>query len=161
VGIREAKSLDELVQQYDTAHRLVKDYEADESNPKIEYGERAQTEPYKSELRLREAIIEWETKSRIISETRLYWMFGLLFLAVGLAAYRWLNSLLTMSALIVAFSEMIYWSSPSYFSGFSQEFDRLLTNKLILALSSFLLLLIVAYVTKTFDPGGPSTQRAS
>ena len=151
VDIREATSLEALLERYDAAHSRVKEYEADDANPKVEYGQRNVTEPYKSERKIRAAIVDWEAKSKQISKTRVYWLFGLFFLVLGLASYRWVNRWLGIAALIVAFSEMIYWSSPSYFSGSSAEFERLIDNKLLLASSSLVLLLIVGFLMHVLD----------
>lgn len=149
VDIREATSLQDLLERYDAAHKRVKEYEADDANPQVEYRERSETEPYKSEQKLRTAIDGWEAKTKQISRMRVYWLFGLAFLLLGLVAHKWLNPWVGIAALIVGFSEMIYWSSPSYFSGFSQEFERLLNNKLFLAWTSLALLLIVGLITDT------------
>ena len=147
VDIRDATSLQDLVERYDAAHRAVKEYEADDANPQVKYRERDETEPYKSEQKLRAAIVNWESKSKQISRIRVYWLFGLAFLFFGLASYRWVNPWMGIAAFIVAFSEMIYWSSPSYFSGRSYEFERLLNNKLLLAWTSLILLFVVSFLT--------------
>jgi len=41
---------------------------------------------------------------------------------------------------------MIFWTSPTYFGGRSLEFERLLANKLVLALATYALLLVTAYL---------------
>jgi len=157
VDIRKATSLEQLVQRYESAHKKVEDYEADETNPRLEPYERNQTEPYQSEHLLREAIVDWERKSREIAKIRVYWLSGLFFLVVGIAAYKWANPWLGIAALIAAFSEMVYWSSPSYFSGRSHEFERLLQNKLAFAAASMVLLMVVAVLTRSLS----RDQRAS
>jgi hypothetical protein len=149
VEIRQAESLDELVRQYEAARQRVEAYEADEANPSPEAHERGNKEPYKTEGRLRAAIQDWERKSAEIRKIRVYWFSGLLFLILGMALHRWVNGWVGIAALIVAFSEMIYWSSPSYFSGFSREFERLLQNKFALAWTSFALLLLAGILSGT------------
>jgi hypothetical protein len=64
------------------------------------------------------------------------------------------NGWIGIAALIVAFSEMIFWSSPSYFGGFSLEFERLLHNKIALAWTSFALLLVTGILTGTVGRRG-------
>lgn len=157
VDIREAGSLQELLERYDAAHSKVEEYEANDANPELDYNERRETEPYKSELKLRAAIEDWEAKTAQISRMRIYWLFGLAFLVLGLVSLKWVNAWVGIAALIVGFSEMIYWSSPSYFTGRSQEFERLLDNKLFLAWTSLVLLIVVGYVTATLRRREPTS----
>ena len=111
--------------------------------------ERSETEPYKSEIALRKAIQDWEGKSREISKLRFYWLFGFVFLVLGCSAYRWLDEWLGISGIIVAFSEMIFWASPVYLTVISsREFERLLHNKLVLALITFALLVAAFWMTE-------------
>jgi len=151
IDIRKATSLEELLERYDAAHTKVEEYEVDDANPELDWGERRETEPYKSEQKLRAAIEDWETQSNQISKTRFYWLFGLAFLLVGLALHKWASPWVGIAALIVGFSEMIYWSSPSYFAAYSPEFERLLNNKLFLAWTSLVLLFVVSLVTGALE----------
>jgi Flp pilus assembly protein TadB len=142
--IKAATSLDELVAMYDDAHRAVQEYEADEANPVLENP--WNKEPYQSRRLLREAIDKWESQSSTVHKTRAYWAFGFAFFIVGVVAFKWIGQWLGVSALVVAFSEMIYWSSPPYFSGRLHEFERLLNNKLFLAVFAFALLVCAGYL---------------
>ena len=144
--IKAATSLDELAAMYDDAHRAVQEYEADEANPVLEYQDLRDKEPYQSRRLLREAITKWESQSRTVHKTRAYWAFGFVFFIVGVVTFKWIGQWLGVSALVVAFSEMIYWSSPPYFSGRLHEFDRLLNNKLVLAVFAFALLVCTGYL---------------
>lgn len=154
--IREAKSLDELLARFDAAQETVRDYESDEANPRYDPYERHDIEPYMSERLLREAVVDWERRSKEIGKVRLYWFWGLIFLIAGLALHKWLNAWLGVGALTVAFSEMIYWSSPSYFGDPSQQFERLLDNKFALAWLSFVLLLVAGFVSGTISRANPA-----
>ena len=147
--IRGAASLEELVQDFDAAHKRVEEYEADENNPSPDYGERMRTEPFKSERKLRSAIESWERQSNEIARTRTYWVFGLIFLIFGIAVQKWFNPWVGIAALVVAFSEMIFWSSPPYFGGWSPEIERLLYNKLILTWVSLILLFAASFIIGT------------
>lgn len=51
--------------------------------------------------------------------------------------------------IIAALSEFIYWCSPTFFGG-TQEFDRLLWNKLVLSLVSLALLAVVTWMIGVF-----------
>ena len=129
------------------------------SNPELEYYERFQTEPFKSEEALREAIVDWEKQTNRISKTRFYWLCGVAFLVVGLAVHQWGNRWVGTAALIVAFSEMIYWSSPSYFSAALVEYQRLLGTKIALASISVVSLLATARVIGALGPAKDSPPR--
>ena len=143
--VKEAKSLDDLTALFDDAHRAVQAYEADSMNPTLEYHERVDTEPYKSEILLRKSIQDWEIQSRKIYQMRVYWTLGFLFLVAGVVLFKKVSQWLGVSALVVAFSEMIYWSSPPYFSGRLLEYQRLIDNKLVFAFLTFSLLLNAGY----------------
>ena len=149
IDIRGAASLEDLVKDFNAAHKRVEEYEADESNPSLKPSERWQTEPYKSKQKLRSAIVSWEKQSNEIGKTRTYWVFGIIFLVFGIAAQKWLNPWVGIAALVVAFSEMIFWSSPPYFGGWSPEIERLLYNKLILTWLSLVLLFVVSFIIGT------------
>jgi len=146
-GIKGASSLEDLVTRYDQAHNEVTAYENDPDNEQLEPYERANIEPYATEIKLERAIESWEKRSKQISELRVYWMLGLVFLVLGIFAQRYLNELVGTAAVLVAFSEMIYWTSPAYLSGRSLEFERLLANKMFFAAVTFALLLATAYLT--------------
>lgn len=150
--IKSASSLDELADHYRLARERVAEYEAETANPVVEYRDRDRTEPYKSEIKYRAAIQEWEKRSRQIFELRAYWLFGFLFLVAGIASYRWFSPWLGISSLVVAFSEMIYWTSPAYFSGRSLEFERLLSNKLMFGLTTYGLLIAAGYLLEALKP---------
>jgi len=144
-GIKSAASIDELLEQYDKALQEIEEYEKDPANEPVPSQERYYTAPYDAKNQLEEAIKDWELKSHQIYKVRIYWVLGLLFLVLGIAAYKRVSEWLGVSALLVAFSEMIFWTSPSYFSGRSLEFERLLANKLSLAVVTYALLLATAY----------------
>ncbi len=145
--VKKAKSLEELTALYDDAHRAVQAYEADDTNPTLEYHEERNTEPYKSEILLKDSIQKWEIQSRKIYQMRVYWALGSLFLVIGVVLFKRVSQWLGVSALVVAFSEMIYWSSPPYFSGGLLEYQRLINNKLFFAFLTFLLLVSAGFLS--------------
>ena len=89
---------------------------------------------------LREAIVEWESKWKEIHALRFYWLLGFAFFLLGIVIYQKRSRWFGLALLIAAFSEFIYWTSPT-FIGATREFDRLLVNKLVLSAVSFALLL--------------------
>jgi hypothetical protein len=147
--IKAATSLEDLVTLYDEAKKKLDAYKADKSNPEIDYSDRKETEPYKSELELRDAIEGWEKKSAVIFELRFYWGVGLLLLVVGYIVFRKLNGWLGLAVIIVGFTEQVYWTSPSFISGSGVEYDRLLSNKLVFSVATLALLIAIAFFTDT------------
>lgn len=139
--IKEAKTLKELLQEHDAAHKKVEIYEQDKNNPVVPENKKQYKEPYKTQEELRNAIENWESKSKEIYELRFFWSSGLLILAIGLLFYKKINNWLGISLIIVGFVEMIWWTSPSFnFGGAYPEFDRLLVNKLLLSIITLALL---------------------
>jgi hypothetical protein len=151
--ISRAKSLEDLLGRYDKVRK-----EADEKKKELgkvetkpgEYGRELEAEPFKSELALREAITDWEKKSREVDELRFYWLAGFAFLILGLVTYRKVSRWFGLTLSIVAFSEFIYWTSPTIFGSGIREFDRLLANKLAFTVISLLLLLAVIWLNRIF-----------
>jgi hypothetical protein len=106
-----------------------------------------------SESALREAITNWEQRAKEVYALRFYWLVGVALSAAGLAAYlrrhRWLGTTL----LIIGFSEIIYWTTPTFFGGGIQEFDRLVQNKLALSVTSVVILGLVVRLLAVFEEG--------
>jgi len=138
--VKEAESLEELEALYVEARREVEDLEASsEDLEDLEPYQRQQREPYKSEAFLEGSIRRWEQQSRALFELRVYWAIGFVLMLLGLLAFRSVNPWLGLALLVVAFSEMIYWSSPPYFSPGLAEYERLINNKLTFALITWAL----------------------
>ena len=150
----QAKSLNELTKKYDEAYKKVKTYEANKNNPKIELGERDETEPYRSERQLKKAIDSWEEHSREIYKLHFFWFCGLVLLAAGYILYEFLSRWVGLTLLIAGFSEMIYWCSPNFISERGLEFDRMLVQKFAFSLISLLLLIVIAYLIGTISFDG-------
>ncbi len=151
--ITSAQSLDELLRRYDPIRKQVDQArdEREQTGRGLRPFEEPQTEPFKSERQLRGAINEWETRAREIREIRFYWSVGLAFFVLGLACYQKLNRWVGVTLVIAAFSEFIYWTSPTFLGGGVREFDRLLAYKFALSLVSLLLLLLVIRVWRVFE----------
>lgn len=147
--ISKAQSVDELLKQYEPVRKAVdaeKLKRQPEDTPRLEYSDQ---EPYKSERQLREAINDWETKSKEIRALKIYWAFGLGFCVLGLVHYKRLNRWFGLTMIIAAFCEFIYWTSPT-FLGPVREFDRLIGNKFTFSVLSLAVLLVVIQMLKVF-----------
>jgi hypothetical protein len=134
--IGSAASLDELLRQYDPVRKQVDELSKTSSTPAYE---QTQKEPFKTEQALRLAISEWEERSKEIRAIRFYCLVAAVLFVLGLFAYKKINRWLGLTLLIAAFSEFIYWTSPT-FIGATREFDRLLVNKLVLSIVALALL---------------------
>ena len=160
--ISSARSLAELVRLYDPVKREADRIQAaaakDHQGPSA-YDENL--EPFRSERDLRQAIQGWEGKNKEIRSLRFYWTAGFLVLCLGFVLHRWGNRWAGLTLEIAAFAEFIYWTSPSFFRENVREFDRLLTQKLLLSVVSVVLLAGVIKMQGIFaDPPGRATERA-
>ncbi len=151
--ITNAQSLDELVKRYDPIHK-----EADQArllkqttDRELAFMDRSQVEPFKSESMLQNAITDWESKAKEIFSLRFYWIVGFFCLALGTVIFRWGNKWLGLTFQMAAFSEFIYWTSPTFLGSTMKEFDRLLAYKLALSVISLALLLYVIWIQKIFN----------
>jgi hypothetical protein len=146
--IKKAGSLRELETMYARIHQQVLAYDATDSIKNMEHYKKMDLEPYKQESELREAIMEWEAKSREIFQVRFYWFVGLLLTLVGGLLYKKSNRWLGLTILITGFGEMVYWTSPSFFSG-GMEYENLLNNKIVLSVITLVLLIFAGFYTGT------------
>ncbi|HEX6878864.1 MAG TPA: hypothetical protein VF135_00745 [Terriglobales bacterium] len=159
--ITEAGSLDELLRRYEPIRKQVDDArkEAEKTGKEITYQSQSQSEPFKSEQELRSAISEWEGRSKEIRQLRFYWSVGLIFLLIGTLSYwRW-NRWFGVTLVIGAFSEFLYWTSPTFLGAGTREFERLLINKLSFSLVSLLLLVAVIWLWGVFTDRQEPTSR--
>lgn len=158
--ISAATSLAELVAKYEPVRRQVDQIKAErKSSPRDEEPpyllDTLSEEPFRSEHSLRQAIQEWEAKAKELHSLRFYWFVGLGLLVAGVVIFRWGNRWAGLALEIAAFSEFIYWTSPTFFGGGGQEFQKLLLNKLVYSLLSLALLVAVAWVQRAFGDGQP------
>jgi hypothetical protein len=107
-------------------------------------------EPFTSEVALREAIREWEEKTKELYSLRFYCLVGFCLLLSGAWLFRYRNKWLGLSLEIAAFSEFVYWTSPTLLGASVREFDRLLGNKLLFSLLSLVLLGLIAWLQGVF-----------
>lgn len=161
--ITSANSLDELVRRYDPIRKQVDQIrqERAKASKDSRLGEDVDVEPFKSEHALSDAIKEWEDRAKEIRELRFYCTIGLAFFVLGLACYRKLNRWAGVTLVIAAFSEFIYWTSPTFLGGGMREFDRLLGYKLAFSLVSLVLLVSVIWLWEVFASSDNKAARAS
>jgi len=151
--IKNATSLEQLVKLFDETHIKVLAIDSVDSIQAMEYYKRTQLEPYKTEDEVRSAIHDWEEKSREIFEVWFYWSLGLVLAVIGFVLYQKVNAWLGITVLITGFAEMVYWTSPTIFSGSNIEYDNLLNNKIILSILTLALLIIGGFLTGTLKSG--------
>ncbi len=146
--IKKANSLQQLERLYAEAHQKVVNYEAMDSIKKVEYFKKTQLLPYSEESELRQAIVDWEAKTREIFQIRFYWSVGLVLILIGGILYQKTNQWLGITVLIIGFGEMVYWTSPTFF-GSGMEYENLLNNKMVLSVFTLGLLIAAGFLTGT------------
>jgi hypothetical protein len=148
--IAAAASVHELLRRYDVVRKEADRVKAERraAEPGAQFDQ--ESEPFKSESALRQAISGWEERAKEVRALRFYWFVGLLFAVLGVTCYLWRNRWLGVTLAIVGFSEIIYWTSPT-FLGPTREFDRLLLNKLVFSMASLVLLGLGIYLLGVFS----------
>jgi hypothetical protein len=147
--IKNASSLKQLEQLYADAHRKVQAADSVDSVKHMEPYKRSDLEIYRNENELRNAIEEWEAKSREIFKIRFYWGVGLVLVVIGFILYKRVDPWLGITTLITGFGEMVYWTSPTFFYGAGFEYDHLLDNKIVLSIATLVLLVAGGFQTNT------------
>lgn len=151
--ITTAASLDELVRRYDAVHKEVEEAKQERAKNGAEMSpldlESTSEEPFKSERMLRDAIQQWEQRSKEIHEIRFYCAVAFILFLLGIFIYRKVNRWFGLTLMIAAFSELIYWTSPT-FLGTTREYDRLLMNKFVLSAISLVLLIAAIWFQGIF-----------
>ena len=140
-AIASAATLEELVALYDSAHRAVEQFKGDSSYQAMEPMDRHDDERIRTKSELREEILAWEARTKNIFELRFFWSLGFMGVVLGVLGRLKANAWMGMAAIIAGFSEMIYWTSPLNRYRAGPEFERLLTEKLVLSLVAWMLLI--------------------
>jgi len=150
--IASATSLDQLVSKYtpirDEVEKIKASHRAED--PKSSFRNEMDTEPFKSEIQLKQAIKDWEERTKDIYELRFYWSIGLIFVLAGLWVYRSINSWAGFVMLIIGLAEQIYWTFPSFMRESTKEYDRLLRYKFTFSSLTILVLVVVMISIKVF-----------
>ena len=140
--ISNAKNLNDLVVLYKAAEGEVEKYESNSSNPVIEFHNKRDTEPYKSEIKIKTEIENREFDKNQLYKLWFYWLCGMVSLIIGVFTYKNINNWLGLSGIIVGFTEMLCWTSPLFHTHLlSQQFEYLLNYKLIFSFITWILLI--------------------
>jgi len=151
-GIAAARSLDELIPLYAAAKAKVDAHEADPSNPRLAPYQQRTTEPFESEIKLREAIERREAWQRKLVELWFFWIAGAFGVAIGIVVLRKVNEWLGMSGILVGYAEMAYWTSPLVDRQYrGAEFEGLLDIKLLLSAITMISLIVLWLVSRRLD----------
>jgi hypothetical protein len=150
--IAAAGSIEELLRRYEPLRKEVDRIKAERraTDPKARFEDEQDSEPFKSEQALRAAIKSWEERAEEIHGLRFYWLVGLLLVAAGVTFYLRASRWTGLTLLIVGFSEMVYWTSPTFLGTTTREFDRLLGHKLVLSAVSAILLAVATRILGAF-----------
>ena len=159
--ISAATSLDQLVSKYAPLREEVDKIKATHrvDDPKSSFRDEEDTEPFKSEGQLKQAITDWEQRTKDIYEMRFYWGIGLIFVLAGLLVYRKMNSWAGMVMMIVGLSEQVYWTFPSFMSESTKEYDRLLRYKFTFSSLTILVLVAVIIGIRVFHENNDSESK--
>jgi len=152
--VKQAASLDELVARYEVARyatdkldKEIRDALAagseEEHYASLEAFQSANEEAYELEAGLRKAIRELEAKNKEVRDLRAFWFFGLAVYLIGVLFLVSGRGWLGISLIVPGVLEMIWWTSPSFGLGTdARDFTRLVDNKLILSVVTFLVLML-------------------
>lgn len=152
--IQSATALSDIVEEYAPARKRVDELNADlkkelSHQTRDEYymfeqkWKEDHKQEYERESELKQAIQDWENRSKEILELRVFWAFGFALFLIGIFLQARGFSWLGMSLLIPGIVEMIWWTCPSFrFAGSPLEFDRLLINKLMFTLATIAIILV-------------------
>jgi hypothetical protein len=103
---------------------------------------KANLEKLKEDKNKIENIISYrEGQNKKIFEIWFFWSMGLLSLLIGCVVYRKINNWIGIASIITGFTEMIWWTKPSFRSfGKITEFELLLNIKVLLSIVTLTLL---------------------
>jgi hypothetical protein len=141
--IKEAGSLEELTRDYEASLKKVAAYETENPDASVLTRYQQQSiEPYKTKLRLEDAIDTWEKKTNEYGRVWYQWSAGLVLFIVGIVLFRWSRNWIALSLHIAGLSMMIWWSSPTRMMvGALVEHERLLNTRLLLTIVTFVMML--------------------
>ena len=151
--IKKSQNIEDLIKLYDKAFNKVKKYEQDPKNPKIKERDKRDTEPYKTMMKIRGSIYDYENHKSQIDKLRFYWFCGFLSVLIGCFVYIKFDQWIGIVGMITGFSEMIFWTCPTFIGIFGSkfEFEKLINNKLFFSIVTWILLIclwLVMYKVK-------------
>jgi hypothetical protein len=142
--ITSTESLAELIKQYEAAKKKATEWKVGKTDEEIRQAEFSQEGPTYTVRLYRETIERWETRQRKLYEVHFYWWCGIACLVLGIVCWRRINPWLGTAIFIVAFAEMIYWTTPEFrIWSDNEEFTRLVSWKLLYSGVTLLILVIM------------------
>jgi hypothetical protein len=142
-------SMEEMEKRYEEAYKKVKALEKDGKDTADTNIGLYIKEPYKSEMKLRDAIEEKEMEANRKYRVGYVWLWGLSFLIAGFVGYRLIHELLGMPFMIAGFTAMI--ASTHDFNNYYGLDASIVAYKLNFALITLVLLIATAYLTGVFS----------
>lgn len=140
--VAKAATLDELIEQYKEAKNKVDEQkEMDKANGEGEYTE-AMMHAEQNLSVIQSAIHQVENHRFMLHRLHFFWGSGVASLLIGLLCYLRVNRWLGMVGILAGFTEMIFWTSPTFaVFGAQREFNQLLTEKLIFSAITWVMLI--------------------
>jgi hypothetical protein len=145
--IQQAKSLEELVAEYEKSLQAIELYEQQRPDADVlTYYQQSSIEPYKTKEKLEAAIGVWEKRSREYQRVWFQWTAGLILFTVGAVLFRMYVSWIPLAIHIAGMAEMIWWSSPTRMAvGAVLEYEKLINAKLLLTIVTLALVMLAWY----------------
>lgn len=140
--ISETTSQEQLVTNYQQAQAKVAAWNEGKAAEEIRQATYGDQEPHHSAELLREAIEAREQQARQLREVHFYWWTGMGCLVLAIGCWYRVDRWLGVGLLMVAFTEMLYWTSPEFrLWSAGDEFSRLVSWKLIYSVGTLAVLL--------------------
>lgn len=137
-------NLEDLIQHYKDAKNKVDQWKASKTAEEIRQAEYDSEKPPYSVRLYREAIEHWETRQHKLYQLHFYWWCGAACLIAGFGCWYRANPWLGTAFFMVAFGEMIYWTTPEFrMWSDNDEFIRLVLWKLLYSTITLTILLTV------------------
>ena len=163
--IASSENVDQLLKEYESAKAKVDEWKVGKTNQEIHQAEYSDDGPPYTARMLREAIERWEARERKLFELHFFWWSGVACLIAGIGCWRRIHPWLGAALFIVAFGEMIYWTTPEFRRwSDNDEFTRLVlwklfysTATLAMLLGMWIKLLIPLLAANSAQPTGMST----
>jgi len=148
--IKSTVSLESLLKQYAKAYNDVTEFEKDKSEEDLKKINKYGDEPYASKSKYLAAIVDWESKEKMIHEVIVFWIIGFFLISTGSFLYFKKSKWIGLSIIIPGIIQMIWWSSPSMStSGAHVEFLKFLNIKLLFSLVTFFILIVMWLLYRT------------
>lgn len=144
--VTEERSTQVLVAEFGITQANIKELEKGKTKEELEELKKTETDLYEKNSRLRREVEERESRIREIRDLWIFCAAGLGFILLGGVFYVKQAVWMGLSLIIAGFSELLWWSSPSFFGGGAhEEYELLLINKIVISLIGLGLLYLAWY----------------